>query len=901
MSSSVRVRGVFLVGLCLVVVLSVGAVAQVSGECGDLDASGAVGATDALLLLKKAVGQNLDVFCPPCPASVSRVVGVVTDTCGDLDGSGSIGATDALLLLKRAVGQPVTLACPTCSSTTTTTLAVPETCGNGVVDVGEECEREQGCADDQYCNAACSCESAGYSSPTSQELIAAALERGDIDYPTSLLYRVWALFQDARLAEEYDGAGAAREDGELFYELANMRGFLPAAIEAEVAPYLVRPDDPTSIFSQPPVALLSLGAAMQSATAQVGCANNAYGVPDWRYFETENFVVWSCGGGINGSDPDGTKRLVVGAIAEDVYGRMKPKLGTLKPDNNLGSPQPIGRTDIYILTLNQCREREGFCNDISGGANAAHVPAPPCGRSAGGPLTISGYFIVPANKVPASAPGPDISSNFRGTLTHEMFHRFQGTINAEARGYACTPTGDPDRVGRTWLTEAGATWAEFAFTPQDYPAFRSDWFEFFQTRRQPYSEGLQVVAGQHPGKNPSYASFIYHTFLQQEMYGDPQFLFDFWTGSTSARTPRQLDERLNAAMPFTDHFRDFAVRNINRVGKGVLPLYASLDSAIQPGLPPRSLVFTSRLEGAAKNDWAAWIGPLSAWQDSFKIAPEVRWVRFDITPELGHEHARIDVLANVGGTWTRRKITGPIFEFCRDDPGDDISELYFVISNHAFQSPELTVTGDYQTETKLACPKGWSGYIHLTSKLTRNSYEDFGGGSWSSVERTQREEHTWTVASTSDFFGAEQLNTGWVAQREVYEDLHDSSGACGESHFLEEGHGNGLDSTEFLASPNGDGSFMLTPYKFEASAFDVETTYTSYPCDAPMSVASGTETFYEQLGLLSGVQELVVLTPDADDATEFRGSATIVHEETDLPGGKEINDISVDWSLKRRP
>jgi hypothetical protein len=32
--------------------------------------------------------------------------------CGDLDGSGSIAATDALLLLKDAVGQPVTLTCP---------------------------------------------------------------------------------------------------------------------------------------------------------------------------------------------------------------------------------------------------------------------------------------------------------------------------------------------------------------------------------------------------------------------------------------------------------------------------------------------------------------------------------------------------------------------------------------------------------------------------------------------------------------------------------------------------------------------------------------------------------------------------------------------------------------------
>ncbi len=42
--------------------------------------------------------------------------------CGDLDSSGSIAATDALLVLKKAVGTPdVTLHCPAGCSTTTTT------------------------------------------------------------------------------------------------------------------------------------------------------------------------------------------------------------------------------------------------------------------------------------------------------------------------------------------------------------------------------------------------------------------------------------------------------------------------------------------------------------------------------------------------------------------------------------------------------------------------------------------------------------------------------------------------------------------------------------------------------------------------------------------------------------
>ena len=36
-------------------------------ECGDMDASGVVGATDALILLQKAVGLEVDLRCPDCP------------------------------------------------------------------------------------------------------------------------------------------------------------------------------------------------------------------------------------------------------------------------------------------------------------------------------------------------------------------------------------------------------------------------------------------------------------------------------------------------------------------------------------------------------------------------------------------------------------------------------------------------------------------------------------------------------------------------------------------------------------------------------------------------------------------------------------------------------------------
>jgi hypothetical protein len=76
------------------------------GECGDPIADGsiavaalpqAVTASDALFILRAGVGLG---SCETC-------------VC-DVDGSGSITATDALLALAYAVGQPVELECPAC-------------------------------------------------------------------------------------------------------------------------------------------------------------------------------------------------------------------------------------------------------------------------------------------------------------------------------------------------------------------------------------------------------------------------------------------------------------------------------------------------------------------------------------------------------------------------------------------------------------------------------------------------------------------------------------------------------------------------------------------------------------------------------------------------------------------
>ncbi len=555
--------------------------AQLPTLCGDLDASGTLGATDALLLLKKAVAHPVTVSCPDCTGSGGPTI------CGDLDANGTLGATDALLLLKRAVGQAVTVQCPGCSSgTTTTTLPVSEDCGNGTVDVGEECEQLEGCPDTEECTAECTCEPAQTTPPSSQSLIKQALANGTIDYPTALLYRVWALYQAPELPEAYDGAGTLGEDTGLFFELSHARESLPQEIETQIAPYLVRPNDPTSIFSQDPGTIALNRNPRAPNPPPIGCALNALGQPDWRYTESagNHFVVWSCGGGVGGTDPYAGGRSLVGNLAEEIHDKFEADFVVPLTDDYDAGPEPKDRIDIYILVPNQCRLRGGACVVVPGNALAAASPASPCRRrDGGGALTSSAYIIVGAAQLPAS--GGD-SSDLRYILTHELFHAASFRLNLGAQGGIC-PGGTPDllpETQRSWLTEASAEWSSFAFYPEDMQERRTILFEHFQKYRGTATQGLQNVSLEEL----PYQAFLYPAFIQEESGQSPETLLDFWISSGGARTREDLDRHLDQTFSFAENFRNFAVRNLNLdpPGDPIFPPHSAYDPALTLNVAP---------------------------------------------------------------------------------------------------------------------------------------------------------------------------------------------------------------------------------------------------------------------------------------------------------------------------
>ncbi len=106
--------------------------------CGEPSGDGQITPTDALYVLRAAVGS---ATCPLC-------------VC-DVDDSGTIAASDALRVLRYAIGLPVTMACPACT---------PATCGDGIVNqVSEQCDvpDDDGCPGLCLSDCTCACDADG--------------------------------------------------------------------------------------------------------------------------------------------------------------------------------------------------------------------------------------------------------------------------------------------------------------------------------------------------------------------------------------------------------------------------------------------------------------------------------------------------------------------------------------------------------------------------------------------------------------------------------------------------------------------------------------------------------------------------------------------------------------------
>lgn len=591
--------------------------------------------------------------------------------------------------------------------------------------------------------------------PSSQALIIAAVEAGSISYDTSLLYRAYALFGDPRLPQQFQGSGSVNEDPVLFAAATDPANTLAPDIQAALHPFIVRPTAPDSYFHQ-----LAGTTALAGPAARLAPTDGAAHPRDtacaagWVTQDAPNpaqVKVWAEAG----SDPQ-TAKQDVAAVAQMIgglWGPMASLMGTPLPDDpDPAICNPDSRIDIYLVTPGQRPPRGAGATELGGNGEAWAVTqrdtALPSSKSP--PLGTSSYIDIDRTLLhhdpSPSERGRDL---FRASLVHEFFHVLE---NSHYGKHTCVSTAC------FWFAEASAVWAESYFARDLAPTTAYRRFSNVFQGCDPASNSSQPLnLSNDPASGNGdhmYAAFIWPYFLQQQPDGGPQRVAAIWKSLEAATTWKDLkpEDTWDGADKLVIDQQDlhtFGVRNLNlalRPGNPIAPRYVGLDAKFPdntlPGEvdPPQGSdvadVQSMNVNGqsyACKKHSATLaesqvyttgvdIQPLSARYYYFNVKDSARQVTFDFSGLLPSANLEIDALVNIKKQgWKLLNLTGTgTKRFCRLTPGEDLTEIYLVLTNKDFKqkiSGQLLAhprTQNCSCDTIQAVQKGWVGTIGVT-------------------------------------------------------------------------------------------------------------------------------------------------------------------------------------------
>ncbi len=295
---------------------------------------------------------------------------------------------------------------------------------------------------------------------------------------------------------------------------------------------------------------------------------------------------------------------------------------------------------------------------------------------------------------------------FSDTLAHEFFHVLQQARNARLTfNWDIRPDDDPEWdtlvFAEQWWTEATAEWAAFHFT-RDMPWQDQVRLIGHQARFSYFLDKAATIplhAPQQRGESGwafMYSTYIWFYFMEQEIGAEA--IAEIWEafGQLDPGTIEQARTIIDAQLPFEEHFRDFAVRNLNlelEPGNPIDPDYGDLDSQFPVGdVSPPLLV------GA--EDAEAWLPVVAESEEPRRFPDRLRsltahYYRFVPAPGGGMlvlnfsdlapaDDLDVDALVKIeGGVWERRRLeAGGTEILCLSEPEDNVGELYLVLSNH---------------------------------------------------------------------------------------------------------------------------------------------------------------------------------------------------------------------------
>ncbi len=530
--------------------------------------------------------------------------------------------------------------------------------------------------------------------PTSESLIAVDLAAGKIDYATSLLYRAYALFNDSRLPTQYAGSANPRNDG-FFHEASNPN--LPADLQAQLQPFLARPDDPASIFQQPTNGRSKASAAIRAGdTGTASACTLGDGQIEHNGWKSELFDL--AGGG--------SLRLWVECSGsqefDDTSLQLMQKTAAAYADNEvalMGPPVPDKGGDFFgtdtaidVYLVSGCEkvprtDADSLCNKAEKSPTVSGAAVDTYDNGAA--QVCSAYVLLSRNEIGRGA--------FSSTFVHEIFHVLQDAL-------ACS-VGEQDT--EFWFREASATWAEAHFVPDTAVQEVHSRFGIFVKS----SESLHSSSSTNPDR--IYADYIWPYFFDTKKGGGAASVASAWHALTGATSLDAANQTLDTSVyKFKTNFRDFAVTNLNKALPDDLKesdLYQAAPGSFPKDMPQ---IPTTTFSDAENVTEALDMNALSASYSRYSVSgTKLQKVTFKFGDIVQRAGLDIDALVQINGQpWKRNKYDDvDQVKFCLDKPDQKLTDSYWVLSNHNVPMDQH-VQGNFKVEASdVGCGKQWSG------------------------------------------------------------------------------------------------------------------------------------------------------------------------------------------------
>lgn len=570
---------------------------------------------------------------------------------------------------------------------------------------------------------------------TAADFIDLAVAEGRISPETGVLYGVYAHYGDPALPEEFRGEWT--DDASVISVAVEGFDTYSAETQAALRPYLVRPSDPESTWSNlegDETAVTATLASVQRSETDDAPLAQATCVDNWYHETAGNKVpvmVWTrCVGGV----PSGLPILaMVMGFMEDLWIPMTDHMGEPIGDANVANDaypdtpeNGDGLLDVYIISnFGTATPRRILTTALA----SAPVAPPFVGRS--GVQASSGYIVMSAG---VAADPLDL----KATIAHEFFHILQSAHNS--LGLHLCPAGStcpPTSLRHHWFTEASATWSEHEFVPEARAVLLTGAY----ARYDRFKDNLEALTSLH-GHN-AYQSWAWPLFMEQELGASA--IADAWVALEGKRGFAALQRAVGSVLPFSAAFDDFAVRVWNQQLQGdpIDPRFN--DPRLDPDFP------TDQPEG------------LRALEEEFTVSPDNPPLRVRETlPELWSAYRPLAVGSGTrlltldfsgwnpssfgaealvrleSGEWERRAMVIGLNQWCLDVPADAITDLIVIPYHHDAQAT-APITGAWTATAER------TGCADVTGSITYSStYIDPGG-----LEGTQSENVTVSVSLTA--------------------------------------------------------------------------------------------------------------------------------------------------------